>query len=86
MIKDYASEIEDAYQAVRDSSNADIPLPASWALEDCVEFTRNVLKKLLGKTVGDDEDIFGLGADRSVGFPYRNWVSEKSHFCICTCI
>ena len=77
MLKDYASEIADAYLAVRESSNVDIPLPTSWALEDCVEFVRGVVKKLIKvaeKEVGDDDDIFAVGADR--------WVNLLDWLCL----
>ena len=64
MIKDYATEIADLYKAVEASSNSDIAPPSSWSVWDCSVFAKNIVQKVLGRNVNDEEDIFQIGADR----------------------
>ena len=64
MLKDYATEIVDLYKAVEDSSNSDIAPPASWKVNDTTVFAKNVVQKVLGQNVNDEQDIFQIGADR----------------------
>lgn len=66
-MREYEQEINAAYDAVQESSQADISAPAQWTFPHTRDFVSMVVKKTMsaeGPTVGDDTDLFGLGLDR----------------------
>lgn len=69
ILADYEQEINDAYDAVDNSSQTDVAIPAGQGVPEFKEFVRNVLDKIMKvdlKIVNDDKDLFELGLDRCV--------------------
>ncbi|EJD40548.1 acetyl-CoA synthetase-like protein [Auricularia subglabra TFB-10046 SS5] len=63
VIAEYASEIEDAYQAFENASEQDVPPPETWQLQHVLPFIREVVKGSLSDITSDDDDFFNLGGD-----------------------
>jgi hypothetical protein len=68
IINEYEPEIDAAYQAVRESSQTDVPSPESWDEISVLNFVRAIVQRVMGKLVGDDVNLFEHGCDRFV-FP-----------------
>lgn len=66
IINDYTEEIEALYAAADESTQADIQPPTSWTYPNAKEFIQSAITRVLGHAVGDDDDIFQNGCDRSV--------------------
>lgn len=66
IIADYDREIEALYDAVANATQIDVPVPKDWKQLHALHFVRNVVRKLLKKTVDDEDDIFQHGCDRYV--------------------
>ncbi|KAF5351581.1 hypothetical protein D9758_007201 [Tetrapyrgos nigripes] len=65
VLRDYAEEIEAAYNAFDESSQSQFDPPKSWNTNDCVSFVRAVFRSVMKEDVelGDDDDIFQKGCD-----------------------
>lgn len=71
----YEPEISALYQAVEESTQAEIQPPVDWSYDAVVGFVRVVVKKVLGKNgeqLEDEDDIFQAGADRYAYFKYTS--------------
>ena len=66
IIADYDHEIRALYDAVTNTIQIDVPVPKDWNQLQALNFVRNVVRKLLKKTVDDEDDIFQHGCDRHV--------------------
>lgn len=64
IIAEYAPEIEALYASVEESTQADLPAPRSWDVEQTNRFIRNLVTNILGRSLGDAEDLFQHGCDR----------------------
>ncbi|KAF7761593.1 hypothetical protein Agabi119p4_9585 [Agaricus bisporus var. burnettii] len=62
-LRAYAKEIDAAYEAVKDSSQADIPVPEIWTAENAMEFVHTAVKRVLKYSIDADQDIFLQGCD-----------------------
>ena len=60
----YAPEIDALYAAVEESTQADLPTPQNWDLEETMGFTHTVVDRVLGHPVDAYEDLFLHGCDR----------------------
>ncbi|KAH9915952.1 acetyl-CoA synthetase-like protein [Epithele typhae] len=79
-IDDYAAEIEEAYRRVAESSQADIELPKDWTTSGARLWLSDVVAKVLGHAVGNDDDLFQQGLDRCpAGTWIRNTVTHALH-------
>ncbi|TFK50327.1 acetyl-CoA synthetase-like protein [Heliocybe sulcata] len=74
VIQDYEQEIEDAYAAVRDSSQTGLEPPASWTLKDSESFVKNVVDSVLKQKVDYEDDFFQNGCDSLEATWIRNTV------------
>lgn len=61
---EYEPEIEGLYKAIEQTAQSHIPLPSSWEHDKCLEYVRALVVTILGRHVGDIDDIFQCGADR----------------------
>jgi hypothetical protein len=66
IINEYEPEIEAAYQAVRESSQTDVPSPEKWDEISVLHFVRAIVQRVMGKGVEDDVNLFEHGCDRYV--------------------
>jgi hypothetical protein len=64
VLASYEKEIEQAYEAVKESSQSDVTAPSHWGSDEVLEYIRNVIQKTLREAVGDDADLFQHGCDR----------------------
>ncbi len=60
----YAEDIRAAYTAFENASRHDVTIPTLWDAHSSTAFARSIVTKVLGKSIGDSEDIFQCGADR----------------------
>lgn len=60
----YEAEIKAAYEALEGSARQDVELPSRWDLDGVTRFVRELVMQVMGKSVGDEEDIFQKGGDR----------------------
>ncbi|THH15905.1 hypothetical protein EW146_g4648 [Bondarzewia mesenterica] len=74
VIKAYEPEIEAVYDAVKDSSQPDLPPPTSWTEETTLEFMRAVVAKVMKRKLGDGDDLFQEGCDSLEATWIRNTV------------
>ena len=68
-IDEYEAEINAAYDAFEESSQADMDPPAAWDLDGIKDFVKRVVSKVMGETtkqLADESDLFELGLDRQV--------------------
>lgn len=65
-LKIYEKEIEAIYEAVKDSSQTDIPVPEVWTVENAMEFVDRTIKRVMKYPIAADQDIFLQGCDRFV--------------------
>lgn len=64
--KAYEPEINNLYEAVATSAQSDAPLPHIWSDESVLSFVRSAVASVVQKALGDDDDLFQQGCDRSV--------------------
>ena len=64
IIADYDPEIEDLYDAVAETTQADIPPPKDWTVSESTRFVRDVIARVLKNHVQDTDDLFQKGCDR----------------------
>jgi hypothetical protein len=64
IIVDYKSEIEEIYEAAKETTQAASVLPETWTPEATLSFIQSVVGNVLKRTVADDSDIFEHGCDR----------------------
>lgn len=64
IIKDYSPEIDALYANVAESTQASIPSPGEWNMEETVSFIRTVVNNVLEHPIQDPQDIFEHGCDR----------------------
>lgn len=63
----YEPEISALYQAIEESTQAEIQPPNDWSYAATIEFVRVVVRKVLDRhsdSLKDEDDIFQAGADR----------------------
>jgi hypothetical protein len=74
ILQDYATEIDEIYNAVDESTQTDIPIPSGsapgggWTKEESLGFVHQaVLSVMTGvNELENDDDIFAFGCDRYV--------------------
>ncbi|KAI0309336.1 male sterility protein-domain-containing protein [Amylostereum chailletii] len=59
----YEQEIEELYQAVKESSNVEYPPPDVWTMETSRDFVRTSIRRITQAPFGDDADIYQNGCD-----------------------
>ena len=64
VIAEYAPEIDALYANVAESTQADLPPPQQWTLEETSAFVRAVVNNVLERHVEDSQDLFQHGCDR----------------------
>jgi hypothetical protein len=64
IINEYEKEIENAYAAVKDSSQVELLAPGAWNVENSLLFARAAVEKVMKGKLTDDDDIFQNGCDR----------------------
>ena len=64
ILKDYDKEIIALYDAVEQTSQVDIQLPAEWTPSQSLDYVRRVVYKVMTQKVADGVDIFQHGCDR----------------------
>jgi hypothetical protein len=65
-LKAYEKEIDALYEAVKDSSQANISIPKVWTAENAAKFVESAIKSVLKYPIAVDQDIFSQGCDRFV--------------------
>src|ERR1700733_7593088 len=69
VVADYADEIKATYAAVEAATSANVEAPKQWTKDSTADFVRTVVLKVIESKVGDKDDIFQHGADRSAYIP-----------------
>jgi hypothetical protein len=64
IIEHYALEINALYATIEKSTQADIPPPLSWELDETTDFVRAVVNRVLDSPVENSQDLFQYGCDR----------------------
>lgn len=64
IINDYDEEINALYDAVEESTQADLILPSEWDFPHALCFVREVVGRVLKNPVSDTDDLFRKGCDR----------------------
>lgn len=60
----YEEEINNLYLIVNESTQPNIPPPVEWDFLGIADFVRETVYKVLGREVGDKDDLFQHGCDR----------------------
>ena len=68
LINEYEPEINALYDAVDESTQADLAPPATWSEENAKDFVHAVVSRVLDHPVTDNVDLFQSGCDRYVSF------------------
>lgn len=63
VLSEYQTEIDELYRTVEASAQEIVAPPAEWTAESSLVFVRELVGKVLNKTVGDDADVFQHGCD-----------------------
>ncbi|KAK7453574.1 hypothetical protein VKT23_011851 [Stygiomarasmius scandens] len=64
ILKDYASEIEEIYNNMEESTQSNIAAPTNWDATTVTEFVRAIVQKVLSNhDIKDDDDLFQHGCD-----------------------
>lgn len=63
-LKVYEKEIDALYEAVKDSSQTDIPVPETWTKENAMDFVDAAVKRVIKYPLAPDQDFFQQGCDR----------------------
>lgn len=66
MINLYKAEIDALYDAFDESAQSDLTPPSVWNAETSLDFVRAVVHRVLERDIGDSDDLFQIGCDRSV--------------------
>jgi len=69
VVAEYADEIEATYAALEAATSANVEAPKQWTKESTTDFVRAVVHKVMESKVGDKDDIFQHGGDRSAYIP-----------------
>lgn len=64
IINEYETEIRAIYEAVEESTQSSITVPEKWDVASVTQFVREVLSRVLLRTIDDGDDIFQNGCDR----------------------
>lgn len=62
-LKAYDAEINALYDAVKDSSQTDIPVPDTWTAESAVAFVNAAVRRVIRHPMAEDQDFFQQGCD-----------------------
>ncbi|KAF8626806.1 hypothetical protein AX17_006463 [Amanita inopinata Kibby_2008] len=79
VVRDYAEEIENLYNRLKETTQAAIPPPMEWNMASVTVFARAVINKVLMRTVQDDQDIFEHGCDSLQATWIRNTLLRALH-------
>ena len=85
-IKEYAAEIDAAYDAVRESSQEDVPAPVRWDAKETRSFVRKVVRGTMKGDLGglgEGTDLFEVGLDRYVYWDVLKGWMELMCFSFC---
>ena len=63
VLSEYAAEIDELYRTVEASAQEVVAPPAEWTQESSLGFVRELVGKVLGRTVADGADVFQHGCD-----------------------
>ncbi|KAH9911161.1 uncharacterized protein B0H18DRAFT_945218, partial [Fomitopsis serialis] len=72
VLKAYEDEINALYDTVDASAQVEVALPKQWHLDEATDFVRSVVKKVMGREVPDDDDLFQSGCDSLQATYIRN--------------
>ena len=64
ILKDYDEEINALYDAMEQTSQADVPLPVEWTPSQSLDYVRHIVHKVMTQEVADGVDLFQHGCDR----------------------
>lgn len=78
IINEYADEINATYDAVGEIVPPDAPFPPSWTDESTLNFVRDIVQRVMGVPIRDDDDIFRNGCDRYVASGHACHGFERS--------
>ena len=91
----YKKEIESLYEALQRGFQHEVEPLVSWTVSSCQSFIRTIVNGVLKRGVGDHDNIFEMGCDRSFKFlvfwmlfaDQREWAACKRRgsgipFCI----
>ena len=70
MINLYEPEITAMYDAVDETTQADLVPPRHWTFDSAKDFVKAVVGRVLDHSIGDADDLFSSGCDRCV-FVYQ---------------
>ncbi|KXN87847.1 L-aminoadipate-semialdehyde dehydrogenase large subunit, partial [Leucoagaricus sp. SymC.cos] len=62
-LKTYETEINALYDAVKDSSQTDIPIPNVWTPKNAASFVTSAVRRVIRDLLAEDQDIFQQGCD-----------------------
>ena len=74
MITLYEPEIDALYDAVDESAQSELTPPSTWDYASAKTFVRTVVTRVLEHHVGDQDDLFHSGCDRSVCEAESNYI------------
>ncbi|KAJ7449028.1 hypothetical protein B0H11DRAFT_2079248 [Mycena galericulata] len=74
VVADYENEISALYETVEETTSRNIPPMVDWDAASILDFVRNAIHNVMGKDLGDDEDIFQHGCDSLQATWIRNCV------------
>ena len=60
----YEDEIDALYEAVNETTQADLTPPASWNYTSAKTFVRAVVERVMDRAIGDHDDLFQNSCDR----------------------
>lgn len=69
VIASYEAEIEELYRTVEDTATNGFSSPTTWLLGESVAYVRTVVLGVMMTALGDDDDLFAYGCDRSDRYP-----------------
>ena len=64
VIGEYKDEIDALYDAVEESTQADLVPPSAWTVDTATDFARAVVSRVMEREMGDLDDLFQNGCDR----------------------
>ena len=66
IINDYESEIDQLYDEVDRLAETDVTVIEDWSHNAILQFVRKIVSEILEKVLGDGDEFFQHGCDRSV--------------------
>ncbi|TFK52863.1 acetyl-CoA synthetase-like protein [Heliocybe sulcata] len=63
VLAEYETEIEHLYESVDETTQADIPLPSDWSVENRERYVRTAVQRVLKRRLSDGDDLFQHGCD-----------------------